>query len=239
VLPTAAAHGGPGTFAFDPGAHLTESSALASPATADALLRAWWPFWRLAGGEHLGWGGGLVLLEKSPPDLLRTRLLQCLFPEARFVIVLRHPAVVSASTTLWRPELGTATLLRHWVHAHAVLAGDAPFLRHCHVVRYEDLVARPGPALAALGHTLDIDPVPGPGTLAAGYDERHLAAWPAQRSTVPVEDLRALEEQVRAYGYRLEPPYVTTPTCPLLRDHGVHATDLSPRRHRRVRTGGS
>jgi hypothetical protein len=39
-----------------------------------------------------------VLVEKSPPNLPMTRFLQGAFPDARFMIVVRHPAIVSLST---------------------------------------------------------------------------------------------------------------------------------------------
>src|SRR4051812_34367903 len=52
----ASAHGGAGLFAFDPAAHLTERSPLATRATARAVLDAWTPHWHLTPGLALGWG---------------------------------------------------------------------------------------------------------------------------------------------------------------------------------------
>ena len=37
-----------------------------------------------------------VLVEKSPPNLVRTRFLQALFPDARQIVVTRHPIAVPA-----------------------------------------------------------------------------------------------------------------------------------------------
>ena len=74
VLPTAQAMGGPGRFALRPEAHLTESSPLVSRDARERLLRAWEPYWDRTRP---------LLLEKSPPNLLRTRFLQALFAQQR------------------------------------------------------------------------------------------------------------------------------------------------------------
>jgi hypothetical protein len=92
VYPPASRHGGPGYFGFDPTAHLTEDSSLVSTASRERLLEEW--------GRH--WDGTRpVLLEKSPPNLIRTRFLQALFPEAVFVVLVRHPIAVSLATLKW------------------------------------------------------------------------------------------------------------------------------------------
>src|SRR5204863_5837347 len=89
VYPPGAAMGGPALFGFHPHAHLTEGSPLATPANGKRLFRAWKKFWDL---------GQPVLLEKSPPNLLRTRFLQALFPESSFVVLIRDPVAVSFAT---------------------------------------------------------------------------------------------------------------------------------------------
>ena len=110
VYPPARAHGGAGRFAFAPDAHLVESSPLATEDNAARLLAAWTPHWDLA--RHL-------LLEKSPPNLLMTRFLQALFPASQFVVVVRHPVVVSLSTRRWAgPGARLSRLIGHWLRAH-------------------------------------------------------------------------------------------------------------------------
>ena len=92
VYPPARAHGGPGRFALSAAAHLTETSPLLTPEVGPRLLEQWSPHWDLSRP---------VLVEKSPPNLLMTRFLQGAFPDARFVMVVRHPAIVSLSTRKW------------------------------------------------------------------------------------------------------------------------------------------
>ena len=115
VYPPDHRFGGAGLFAFGRGAHLTESSPLASPHNRDRLVAQWSPYWR---------PGAAVGVEKSPPNLIRARFLQALFPEAVFVMVLRHPVAVACATWKGRRRLLTYhALVRHWVACHATFAG--------------------------------------------------------------------------------------------------------------------
>jgi len=133
VIPTDEAFGGPGRFAFDPAAHLTETSHLATRQNAELIATAWAQFHD---------PGKAVLVEKSPPNLLRTRLLQALFPDASFIIVTRHPIPVSLATQKWT-HTSPFSLISHWLRAHTLLEQDLPALRRAMVISYEGFVADP------------------------------------------------------------------------------------------------
>lgn len=88
--------------------------------------------------------GKAVSGEKTPPYVLRIPLLRRIFPEARFVCIVRDPRAVSLSwqDAGWRGgplfhALQWRRYLRAALRAEALL-GDAFLL-----VRYEDLVRRP------------------------------------------------------------------------------------------------
>ena len=139
VYPTARLHGGPGKFAFDTRSHLTEDSPLATADNARLLFEQWTRHWDL---------GRRVLIEKSPPNLVRMRFLQSLFPEAGFVVIVRHPIVTALATqklaTTWwmRRTFRTAALdgtVRHWFAAHRWMMEDLPHVRRRHLLRWEDL----------------------------------------------------------------------------------------------------
>ena len=167
VYPPAAAHGGPGRFALRPAAHLTETSPLLAPGTAARLLEQWRPHWDLARP---------VLVEKSPPNLIMARFLQAAFPDARFVMVVRHPAIVSLSTRKWARLRSVGALLDHWFAAHRLFEEDAPHLRHLLVVKYEHLVGEPERTLAEIAAFLDLDgEIP-----AGGIDTRRSAGYERQ-----------------------------------------------------------
>ncbi len=145
-----AALGGPGKFGFRSWGHLTETSPLASEENARVLREEW--------GRH--WDASKpFLVEKSPPNLLRTRLLRRLFPESYFLIMVRHPVAVSYSTKqLRRVPLSLFQLVRHWLHCHELFVDDVRGLDRVLVVRYERLLARPDEVLAQVSRFLGLPP---------------------------------------------------------------------------------
>ncbi|MFC4783456.1 sulfotransferase [Nocardioides sp. MAHUQ-72] len=169
VYPAARQYGGAGRFAFDPRSHLTEDSPLATPENARLLLAQWSPHWDL---------DRRLLLEKSPPNLVMTRFLQALYPEARFVVVVRHPVVVALSTRKWSgPTHGLDDLLRHWVRAHDTFLADLGHLKHVHVVRYEELVADPATTLAGVADFLGLAQPIDAGSLDGRRSDGYLRTW--------------------------------------------------------------
>lgn len=145
-IPHDAGHGVPGAFAFDDAQHLTEESAFNTFETARRMRCDWAPWF----GE-----GTAYLLEKSPVNLLRTRLYQQLFPAACFVLVTRHPVATARATAKWS-DRGEAGLLAHWDAAHVRLLGDLPRLHNWLLVRYEDFTAAPAAALRRIATFLDV-----------------------------------------------------------------------------------
>jgi len=89
VFRPAHALGGPGRFGLDPRAHLTEASELVTAANRERIAAEW--------GRH--WDASCsYLMEKSPPNLLRTRFLQAIFPESSFITITRHPIATAFAT---------------------------------------------------------------------------------------------------------------------------------------------
>ncbi len=176
VYPKAKVYGGSGRFAFDPRAHLTEGSPLATPASAAALRAAWDPYWDTR---------RRYLLEKSPPNLIMGRFLQEVFPGSSLIVVIRHPVVVALSTKKWRRLLSADprkfqtvhSLVEHWVAAHRTLLEDLPLLHRVHVLHYEDLVAAPAPELERVQEFLGLgSPIP-TGSLRSSASRQYEQWW--------------------------------------------------------------
>ena len=129
VFPPDDALGGPGYFAFNPLAHMTEAHALATPASRARLEAEWGAHWDASKG---------VLLEKSPSNLLRARFLQALWPDCHFVFIVRHPLAHAYASAAWgtahagkgalAPD-AVADFVEHWLHAHALLKARARAIR--------------------------------------------------------------------------------------------------------------
>lgn len=209
VYPKAKVLGGPGRFAFDPRAHLTEQSVLASPANAMALWEAWEPYWDLERP---------LLLEKSPPNLVMGRFLQSLFPGSALVVVVRHPVVVALSTVKWRRlasrrfqnHTSLHRMVEHWLVAHRTFLDDLPHLARTHVLRYEDLVAAPAEQLQPVQELLGlVSPIPAD-SLSVSHSGRYEQKWQDMADGGPFDRRsrgrieKDFGEDIRAFGYDVQ-----------------------------------
>jgi hypothetical protein len=201
LYPPGTAHGGPGKFGFDPGAHLTESSPLVSAASRRQLDSEWSAHWDLTRP---------VLVEKSPPNLIRTRFLQALYPDAKQIIVMRHPIAVACATQKWSWTSYTA-LIEHWLVCHEILVEDARHLPELLVIRYEDFVAHPNDTLADAFGYIGLDPHPTDMTVRTSVNDAYFGRWTKRRWN-PVKrydtDRAAdrFEDRVKRFGYSMREP---------------------------------
>jgi hypothetical protein len=200
VYPIAAAHGGPGRFTLDPESRLTENSPLVTPDAPGRLLEAWSPFWDAS---------KQVLVEKSPPNLVRMRFLRALFPSARFIVVVRHPVAVAIATRKWA-RLGMGALLRYWFAGHEHLVEDARQVGTVAVVRYEDLMASPAEELDRLFAFLSLPPHDADWPVRRGINDAYFAQYrPSSRPWRRISETRAArryEDQAAKFGYSLLEP---------------------------------
>ena len=81
-----------------------------------------------------------VLLEKSPPHLVRARQLEEFFPQSRFVVMMRNPyAFCEGIKRRWKNELGYAAIARLWVTWAGCQVANLRQLRHALFLSYEEL----------------------------------------------------------------------------------------------------
>lgn len=133
VFPIAKEYGGPGKFGFSDEMHLTEQSPIITPESKKQLYLEW----------HKYWGADTCFyLEKSPPNILKTRFLQHFFPGACFFIITRHPVAVSYATRQWS-KTSILELIDHWVKCHLILQNDLKYLEKYLLFKYEDFVCEP------------------------------------------------------------------------------------------------
>ena len=185
--------GGPGRFAFDPQARLTEDSPLVTDESRRRLMDEWGRFWDMTKP---------VLVEKSPPNLVRGRFLEALFPDARLVMMQRHPLAVAYATQKWS-RTSLRSLIRHWLAAHEAFEEDLPRLRHVQLVRYEDFIADPAATLEAVYGFLGLEPVPAGFDIRADANDAYLARWRAEPRLRRALLVRAFDERVQRFGYSL------------------------------------
>ena len=202
VMPAGERFGGPGRFALDPASALTERSPLATPESAARLFSDWSKYWDL---------DRPVLVEKSPPNLIRMRFLQSLFPDASFIVIMRHPVIVSLSTKKWAPRRTYRSVFENWFRAHETMSDDAAAIDRLHVVKYEDLVARPAEVLATVREFLTLDGDIDTDIVQTGRSsvyEGTWSSWAASSNPIIRRRYRRLHQEFGAralrFGYRLD-----------------------------------
>ncbi len=183
--------------------------------------------------------------EKTPLHTWHVADLARLFPDARFVAVVRHPyGSIASNMSRFRSRLARAAA--QWMQPCRELAAQAARLPdRCVIVRYEDLVRQPEPLLRELLEWLEEpwDPavlehhsvqgqrggklvVEGRSRADDPVDETRVAKW---TKSMLAEHRKWLEERVAPlaafYGYDLEDPAALAPLAdggsPLL--HGAEA----------------
>lgn len=163
--------------------------------------------------------GGRRLVLKSPPHSCRIPTLLKLFPDARFVHIVRDPYVVYPSTLhLWRVLYTTQGLqrpawqdlqeyiLQTFVHLYDRLEEgklQVPPGRF-HELRYEDLIADPVGRVKATYRALDL----GDFEPARPHVERHVAGlkgYETNRYVLTADERTVIAERwgevIRRYGY--------------------------------------
>jgi hypothetical protein len=200
VIQPAATFGGAGAFAFHPSSGLNETDERCTKENRRRLWREWKPHWDVEKP---------LLVEKSPPNLLRTRFLQALFPGARFIILVRHPIAVSYATQKYT-GLPLPWLLLHWLIAHKRFQADRSAIEHMLVLRYENLISSPSEALAAVWNFLNVRPIQPEEHIRSTGNDRYFSHWELQkRGSYPQRAVTRVvsalfEARFNAYGYSLD-----------------------------------
>lgn len=148
ILPPDYHLGGPGRFAFHKYGHLTEDGFFSQLENREKLMREWGQHWDLS---------KKFLLEKSPPNLIRAVLLQHLFPNARFIFIIRHPIASSYATIKFKKGLPFFYILWHWLACHEFMLNDLHCLKNYHILHYEEFVSKPKVCLKNIGDFLHLD----------------------------------------------------------------------------------
>jgi hypothetical protein len=174
VFPIGLAFGGPGRFGFDPRAYMDENHPLATPASAAMLAAEWGRYWDLTKP---------VLIEKTPLNLIRMRFFQKLFPDARFILLLRHPVVVAYAT--WKfTGLPIHMLIEHGLRCYECALADVPALSHFHRVHYEELMAAPQPTIDRIVRFAGVGDFKIGDSLARDSNPAYFAQWQRERTHV-------------------------------------------------------
>ncbi|WP_166831302.1 sulfotransferase family protein [Thalassoroseus pseudoceratinae] len=201
VFPTAADFGGPGRFGFNPSAYMDETHPTVAANARSRLLTQWRNYWDLKKP---------LLIEKSPPNIIRTRYLQALFPNAKFIVIRRHPIVVGYATAKeeWC-SCGEFEAIVHAIHCNELFESDKKRLQQCQLVRYEELLDRPQETLDEIAKFLGIKRIENPRHIDPDKQVKYVHQWKLVfdrlHQTSPIE---LLKHRLKPLGYGVDPNHM-------------------------------
>jgi hypothetical protein len=197
-------YGGAGAFGFHPETHLTESSPLVNEADRRKLFSEWSRYWNLS---------KTYLLEKSPPNIIRTRFLQAMFPNSYFIVMLRHPLAVSYATQKWYRKYkinwrGFPRIFEHWLVCHEIFQSDRKYLQNVFVVKYEEFVAKPYSWVNEMYRFLGLSDYSLSQKILTGVNNRYFTLWQKKldgffSGRMNRKIIERYEQRVRCFGYSL------------------------------------
>lgn len=204
VYPPSGYYGGAGRFGFHPEAHLTETSPLVTENNRRILFEEWSSYWDLSKP---------YLLEKSPPNLIRTRFLQALFPNSYFIVLMRHPIAVSYATRAWYRRFhihwrSLSRIFEHWLVCHEIFWEDSPHLKNVMVLKYEHFVNEPSVWTNKIYSFLRISDFPNYQKVLSSVNDKYFAMWRRDQtsllSRLAIKSMiRRFEARFNRFGYSL------------------------------------
>lgn len=198
VFKSAKHFGGPGKYIYETESYMDETHPLVSSSSAQQIWNDWSRYFETESSHFI---------EKSPPNLIRSRFLQALFPNSKFVVILRHPVAVSYATQKWS-KTSTKSLIEHTLRGYEIFAEDVRHLDSVYVLRYEDFVCSPQATIDKIFAFLEMTPVTVTHDVRQNVNEKYFDMWREERKSLwnkvsfPVS--AKLEQRFQRFGYSLE-----------------------------------
>jgi hypothetical protein len=174
IFEPAKAFGGPGKYIFNPNSHMTEDHSLATELSSAKIMEQWEKYYD-ASCEHY--------IEKSPPNLIRTRFFQKLFPNSKFIVILRHPLAVSFATQKWS-KTSIKSLISHTFLGYEIFMNDMDYLSNVYVLRYEDFVANPQDEINKVYDFIKLEPWQIRHSIKPNVNDKYFSMWEADRENL-------------------------------------------------------
>ena len=201
VYPIGSTHGGPGKFGFNNKAHMDEKSQLLTNENIVKLQKEWLMHWNKDNN---------IFLEKSPPNMLKTRFLQCVFPNSYFILIKRNPIAVSYATQKWS-KTSISSLFKHWIVCHEIFFEDMKYLKNINVISYEDLVDNPQTTLNSVFNFIGIEGAVNEKLIDPpknNINEEYIKLWEYEylnSSFFKRVEFKFLNKKIKKYGYSIIP----------------------------------
>ncbi|MFW5886845.1 MAG: sulfotransferase family protein, partial [Bacteroidota bacterium] len=170
-------YGGPGKFVFDRRAYMDENHYLVSQKNANKIYNQW-----LANAADIK--NETFFVEKSPPNIIRTKFLNKLFPYSKFLILLRNPIAVAYATQKWA-KTPILSLIEHTLLAYKILFDDLNTLSSPHyILRYENFVSNPQQNMDDVYDFLRISKQKNFKEIRPDVNQKYIQIWENEKSEI-------------------------------------------------------
>ena len=198
IYEPAKSFGGPGKFVFNQMAYMNESHPLATEECSEAIFTQWRKYNNLSSN---------YFIEKSPPNLIRTRYLQKIFPNSKFIIILRHPIAVAYATQKWS-NTSIKSLIEHSIRAYEIFLEDLEYLDTVYIIRYEEFISEPQETVNSIFKFLNLDSIEIHHQIKKDINEKYFSMWKQSRKTLLNKILfrvtPKLEKRANSVGYSIK-----------------------------------
>ena len=190
--------GGVGKFGFNEESQLNETSILINEKNRQKLFKEWSRFWNTE---------KKYLVEKSPPNIIRTRFLQEMFPNSYFINITRHPIATSLATKKWS-KTSLDSLIDHWIVCHKIYNEDKKNLIRSINFKYEDLIDNPEKILKTISNFLKIKIINSDIEIRKGINQKYFKIWEKKKNSFFSKNkikkiIAKYENEVNNFGYSL------------------------------------
>ena len=190
--------GGVGKFGFNKESQLNETSILINEKNRQKLFKEWSIFWNTE---------KKYLVEKSPPNIIRTRFLQEMFPNSYFINITRHPIATSLATKKWS-KTSLDSLIDHWIVCHKIYNKDKKNLIRSINFKYEDLIDNPEKILKTISNFLKIKIINSDIEIKKGINQKYFKIWEKKKNSFFSKNkikkiIAKYENEVNNFGYSL------------------------------------
>ena len=202
IYPIAKTFGGPGKFGFNKLAYLNEKSNLITAKNRKKLFEEWSKYWDIENE---------FLLEKSPPNIIKSLFLQKMFPESYFIMIYRHPVATSLATKKWS-KTSHKSLIEHWLTCHKQWSNDKQKLKKCLEFKYEELVENTPEILKKLSKFLNTPISNNLEVVKKDINQKYFDMWSKNRKNIFYgrnikKAEREFESEINSFGYSFQDTY--------------------------------
>ena len=190
--------GGVGRFGFNTESELNEDSNLITEENRKKLYDEWSRYWNKEKE---------FLIEKSPPNIIRTRFLQAMFPNSYFINITRHPIATSLATKKWS-KTSLESLIKHWIICHNKLKNDKIKISRILDIKYEDLIENTDNVLQLISNFLETK-INTPRTeIREGINTKYFNSWEKRKRNICRKNsinriIEKYEDEINKFNYSL------------------------------------